>query len=95
MNILIEDNATTEYLTALGDWTKTPVGGKVFPATITAFRVAKQLAIHRFNIVGHISETNQFVNLSHGSGKGLLTKTDGLAGVPGEVPVSVADDSAD
>jgi len=70
MNILIEDTATFEYLTALGSWTKTAAGGKYFPATNTAFRAAKQLAIGRFNIVGHIPETNQFVNLSHGLGKG-------------------------
>jgi hypothetical protein len=76
MNILIEDNSTFEYLTAVGNWTKAPLGAKAFPATITAFRTAKRLAIQRFNIVGHIPETNQFVNLSHGSGKGALGRTD-------------------
>lgn len=70
MNILIENTTTCEYFTTLGSWTKTPVGGKHFPATITAFRAAKQLAIGKFNIVGHIAETNQFINLDHGSGKG-------------------------
>lgn len=71
MNILIENTSTSEYFTALGSWTKAPVGGKHFPATITAFRAAKLLAIGKFNIVGHITETNQFINLDHGSGKGV------------------------
>ncbi len=70
MNILIENTATSEYLTALGSWTKAPVGGKHFAGTVTAFRAAKQLAIGKFNIVGHITETNQFINLDHGSGRG-------------------------
>jgi hypothetical protein len=72
MNILIEDTTTIEYFTALGNWTKVPLGVKVFPATVAAFRTAKQLAIGKFNIVGHIPGTNQFVNLSHGLGKGPL-----------------------
>jgi len=78
MNILIENSTTSEYFTALGNWTKAPVGGKHFPATITAFRAAKLLAIGKFNIVGHIAETNQFINLDHGLGKGLLAES----GVP-------------
>ncbi|MGA2244160.1 MAG: hypothetical protein ABSH48_04085 [Verrucomicrobiota bacterium] len=84
MNILIENNSTFEYLTAVGNWTKIPLGGKPFPATVAAFRVAKQQAIGKFNIVGHIPQTNQFINLSHGSGKGL----------PGEAgdPVELAQD---
>ena len=72
MNILIENHETLEYLTPAGQWTKNPLGGKRFPATVIAFRAAKLEAIGKFNIVCHIPETNQFVNLDHGRGKGLL-----------------------
>lgn len=71
MNILIENNDTLEYLTNAGQWTKNPLGGKSFPATRTAFRAAKLEAIGKFNIVCHIPQTNQFVNLDHGRGAGL------------------------
>jgi len=71
MNILIENEATLEYLTDGGKWTKNPSEGKSFPATRTAFRAAKQEAIGRFNIVCHIPQTNQFLNLDHGRGAGL------------------------
>lgn len=71
MNILIENHDTLEYLTPAGLWTKNPLDGKRFPATETAFRVAKLEAIGKFNIVCHIPGTNQFVNLDHGRGKGL------------------------
>jgi hypothetical protein len=70
MNILIENNTTTEYMTTEGNWSKNPGEGKHFPATMAAFRVAKQGAIGKFNIVGHIPETGQFVNLNHGLDKG-------------------------
>lgn len=83
MNIMIEDNTTVEYLTALGSWTKAPQGGKAYPSTVTAFRAAKQLAIGKFNIVGHIPDTNQFVNLSHGLGKGVPSES--------EVPVETVE----
>jgi hypothetical protein len=71
MNILIENHDTLEYLTPAGQWTKNPLDGKRFPATVTAFRTAKLEAIGKFNIVCHIPGTNQFVNLDHGRGKGL------------------------
>jgi len=70
MNILIENNDTLEYLTNAGQWTKNPRAGKHFPATRLAFRAAKLEAIGRFNIVCHIPETNQFINLDHGRGAG-------------------------
>jgi hypothetical protein len=70
MNTLIENNETLEYLTATGDWTKNPQDGKRFSATAIAFRAAKQEAIGKFNIVGHIPQTNQFINLDHGRGTG-------------------------
>lgn len=70
MNILIENNETLEYLTPAGQWTKNPLNGKRYPATRLAFRAAKLEAIGKFNIVYHIPETNQFVNLDHGRGAG-------------------------
>jgi hypothetical protein len=71
MNILIENNDTLEYFTEPGQWTKNPLAAKCFPAAKAAFRVARQEAIHKFNIVFHIVDTNQFVNLDHGRGTGL------------------------
>jgi hypothetical protein len=71
LNILIENNDTLEYLTPAGQWTKNPLIGKSYPATRMAFRAAKLEAIGKFNIVCHIPETNQFINLDHGRGVGL------------------------
>jgi hypothetical protein len=70
MNILIENNDTLEYLNNAGQWTKNPREGKSFPATRMAFRAAKLEAIGRFNIVCHIPQTDQFINLDHGRGAG-------------------------
>lgn len=83
MNILIENNDTFEYLTSAGQWTKNPRNGKCYPATRIAFRAAKLEAIGKFNIVCHIPETNQFVNLDHGRGAGS-------PGVPAEGSATVA-----
>jgi len=71
MNILIENNDTHEYLTSPGKWTLNPRQGKPFAATSVAFRTARQEPIGKFNIVFHIPQTNQFVNLEHGRGIGL------------------------
>lgn len=71
MNILIENNDTLEYLTPAGQWTKNPRDGKCFPAAGVAFRAAKLEAIDKFNIVWHLPDTNQFINLDHGRGVGL------------------------
>ena len=71
MHILIENSDTFEYLAPAGQWTKNPLNGKRFPATRIAFRAAKEEAIGKFNIVCHIPETNQFINLDHGRGAGL------------------------
>lgn len=71
MNILIENDDTLEYLASTGRWTKNPRQGQRFPATRAAFQAAKQEAIGKFNIVWHIPETNQFVNLDHGRGAGV------------------------
>jgi hypothetical protein len=82
MNILIENNDTLEYLTSEGQWTKNPQDGKRYPATRIAFRAAKLEAIGKFNIVCHIPQTNQFINMDHGRGTGLPA-------VNGENPVTV------
>ncbi len=71
MNILIEDAEKLEYLTSSNLWTKNVAGGKNFGATGAALAVAKKEPMGRFNIVGYIAETQQFINLSHGKGKGL------------------------
>jgi len=71
VNILIENNDTLEYLTPAGQWTKNPLNGKCYSATRIAFRAAKLEAIDKFNIVCHIPQTNQFINLDHGRGAGL------------------------
>ena len=76
MNILIENHDTLEYLTPAGLWTKNPLNGKSYPATRIAFRAAKQEAIGKFNIVYHIPETNQFINLDHGRGAGPADGTE-------------------
>jgi hypothetical protein len=78
MHILIENNDTHEFLTSPGKWTPNPLQGKLFPATAVAFRAAKQEPIGKFNIVFHIPQTNQLVNLDHGRGLGEL----GAAVVP-------------
>lgn len=76
MNILIENNDTLEYLTSTGQWTKNPLNGKSFKDARTAFRAAKLEAIGKFNIVSHIAETNQFINMDHGRGAGLPAVAD-------------------
>ena len=71
MNILIENADSLEYLAADSRWTKTAADGKRFPKTGAAFDAAKKEAIGKFNIVGYITETRQFINLNHGRGRGL------------------------
>ena len=71
MDIMIENAENNEYLTSQNLWTRIPADGKHFPKIIAAFEVAKKEAIGRFNIVGYIPETKQFVNLNHGRGRGL------------------------
>jgi len=69
VNILIENAESLEYLTETGQWTKNPLDGKHFPASSIAYRFAKLETVGKFNIVGHIAVTDQFVNLDHGRGK--------------------------
>lgn len=70
MNIIIENNDTLEYLASAGSWSKNPLAGKCFSDVAVAFRVAKQEAVGKFNIVCHIPQTNQFINLKNGRGAG-------------------------
>ena len=72
MNILIEDAEKLEYLTTAGHWTKNATEGKSFIASETAFEVAKKESVGKFNIVCYIKETQQFINLNHGRGKGVV-----------------------
>ena len=71
MNIMIENADSLEYLTGDSLWTKNAADGKRFSKTGTAFDAAKKEAIGKFNIVGYITETKQFINLHHGRGRGL------------------------
>jgi len=75
MNILIENSETSEYLTEQGHWTKNPLNGKIFKATGAAFRAARQESVRKFNIVFHLPQNNQFINLDHGHGKATTTAT--------------------
>ena len=71
MTILVENAESGEYLTIASLWTKIPIDGKHFAKVIDAFDAAKKEAIGRFNVVGYITETKQFINLNHGRGRGL------------------------
>ncbi|MFO1487893.1 MAG: hypothetical protein U1F65_05395 [Verrucomicrobiota bacterium] len=74
MTILIEKQEPLEYLNRTGAWSKNPTEGRPFPNMAAAYGIAKQEAIGRFNIVCYILETNQFVNLNVGRGKGAPTE---------------------
>ena len=71
MHILIEDSESLQFFTGDGAWSKTVGDGRRYPATVLALRAAKQEPIGKFNIVGYVPETRQFVNLHHGRGKGV------------------------
>ena len=72
MNIIIEDAETQEFFTGEGRWTKNITEGKRYAQTALAFKAARQELIGKFNIVGYIGETRQFINLDHGRGKGAV-----------------------
>ena len=69
MNILIEDAESLKFFTNEGLWSKTVAEGKKFSGTALAFKTAKQELVGKFNIVGYMSDTEQFINLDHGKGK--------------------------
>jgi hypothetical protein len=70
MNIIIEDAESLEFFVGEGRWTKNVAESKCYAATTLAFKAAKLETVGRFNIVGYIGETGQFINLDHGRGKG-------------------------
>ena len=72
MNILIEDAETLEYFTNDNKWAKKASDGKKFEAMEAAFQVAKKESINKFNIVYYITQTEQFINMNHGRGKGAV-----------------------
>ena len=70
MTIIIEDAETRKFLTAEGSWTAKPVEGLTFTSTQVASAAARKELIGKFNIVGYIADTAQFINMDHGRGKG-------------------------
>jgi hypothetical protein len=70
MNILIEDVDSQKFFTGEGLWSKLVAEGKHYGGTASAFKAAKQEPVGKFNIVGYVVETKQFINLDHGRGKG-------------------------
>jgi hypothetical protein len=72
MNIIIEDAESLKFFIGEGLWTQNAAEGKVYKATKIAFMAAKQEPVGKFNIVGYILATKQFINLDHGHGKGAV-----------------------
>jgi hypothetical protein len=70
MNIIIEDAESQKFFKGEGLWTENIAEGKRFAGTILALKAAKQEPVGKFNIVGYIGETKQFINLDHGRGRG-------------------------
>jgi hypothetical protein len=73
MNIIIEDAESRNYFTGEGQWTKNAAEGKCYTRTKIAFQAAKHELVGKFNIVGYIVATKQFINLDHGNGKGAVS----------------------
>ena len=84
MNILIEDAESLRFLTSGAQWSAQATEGKCFAGTRLAFKAAKQEAIGKFNIVGYILSTKQFVNLDHGQGKGAASPAQVVGSQPTE-----------
>jgi hypothetical protein len=72
MIIIIEDALLSQFFTGEGLWCKDAAKGKSYTGTRLAFKAAKQEPIGKFNIVGYIRSTKQFINLDHGQGKGAV-----------------------
>jgi hypothetical protein len=70
MSILIEDANTLEFLAGGRTWTKLPGEGASFATTRAAFAAAKGEPIGKFNIVLYFGDTEQLINMDHGSGQG-------------------------
>ena len=71
MNIIIENAESLEFFVGEGRWTQNVAEGRRYAGTALAFKAAKLEPVGRFNIVGYIGETKQFINLDHGRGKGV------------------------
>ena len=71
MNIIIEDADSLKFFIGEGLWSKNVTEGKRYAGTAAAFKAAKQEPVGKFNVVGYIGETKQFINLDHGRGKGV------------------------
>lgn len=82
MNILIENAESLEYSTGNGEWTRKVADAKIFGSTGTALAAAKKELIRTFNIVSYIPQSNQFVNLNHGRGKGVAEVVAVVENVP-------------
>jgi hypothetical protein len=72
MNIIIEDAESQKFFMGEGHWTKNAAEGRHYAGTGLAFKAAKLELVGKFNIVGYIGETRQFINLDHGRGKGAV-----------------------
>ena len=72
MNIIIEDAESLKFFISEGLWTTNVTESRRYARTGLAFKAAKQEPVGKFNIVGHIPATGQFVNLNHGRGKGAV-----------------------
>ena len=72
MNILIENAESLEYFVGEGKWSKNVSEGKKYAGTVLASRAAKQEPMGKFNVVGYISDSRQFINQDHGRGKGAV-----------------------
>jgi hypothetical protein len=70
VNILIEEAGTQEYLASEGHWTKKANEAKSFATTRAAYAAAQREPIGKFNFIWYFSNTEQLINLDHGSGKG-------------------------
>ncbi len=70
MSIIIEDATSLKFLDGGSQWTQNAADGKCYAGTRVAVKAAKQEPIGKFNIVGYIHATKQFINLDHGQGKG-------------------------
>jgi hypothetical protein len=72
MNIIIEDVDSLKFFTGEGLWSKNATEAKLYAGTGLAFKAAKLEPVGKFNIVGYIAATKQFINLDHGRGKGAM-----------------------
>ncbi len=73
MNIIIEDAEALKFFSGEGHWTPNAAEGKCYARTKLALQAAKQEPVGKFNVVGYILATGQFINLDQGHGKGAVS----------------------